>query len=64
VVIQAKRFSNDRQVEIETAKALWSDIDEAAATRGVVATTSRLQPAQGILRSSPIPAYGSGATDG
>jgi restriction system protein len=42
VLIQAKRFSSDRQVGVETVKALWSDIDEVAAIRGVVATTSTL----------------------
>jgi hypothetical protein len=31
-------------VDIETVKALWSDINEAAATRGVIATTSELVP--------------------
>jgi hypothetical protein len=44
VLIQAKRLSSDRRVGIETVKALWSDINEAAATRGVVATTSTLAP--------------------
>src|SRR5262249_25390166 len=42
VLIQAKRLSDGRQVDIEAVKALWSDIDETKATRGVVATTSRL----------------------
>ncbi|TNC19409.1 restriction endonuclease [Amycolatopsis alkalitolerans] len=42
VLVQAKRFSDNRQVGIETVKALWSDVNEAAATRGVVATTSTL----------------------
>lgn len=44
VLVQAKRFSDSRQVGIETVKALWSDVDEVAATRGVVATTSILAP--------------------
>lgn len=44
ILIQAKRLRDDRQVGIETVKALWSDIDEAAATRGVIATTSTLAP--------------------
>jgi restriction system protein len=44
ILIQAKRLRDDRRVDIETVKALWSDIDEEAATRGVVATTSALAP--------------------
>jgi hypothetical protein len=44
ILIQAKRFSDDRRVDVETVKALWSDVDEAAATRGVIATTSTLAP--------------------
>ena len=44
ILIQAKRFADDRQVGIESVKALWSDIDEAHATRGMVATTSTLAP--------------------
>jgi restriction system protein len=44
ILIQAKRLSGDRRVGIETVKALWSDINEAAATRGIVATTSTLAP--------------------
>jgi hypothetical protein len=44
ILIQAKRFSDDRRVDVETVKALWSDVDEAAATRGVIATTSALAP--------------------
>ena len=44
VLIQAKRYSDDRRVDIETVKALWSDINEATATRGVIATTSALAP--------------------
>lgn len=42
VLIQAKRLADHRQVGIETVKALWSDIDEAKATRGLIATTSTL----------------------
>jgi len=44
VLIQAKRLGSERSVGIETVKALWSDVNEAAATRGVVATTSTLAP--------------------
>jgi hypothetical protein len=44
VLIQAKRYSDDRPVHIETVKALWSDVDEHSATRGVIATTSTLAP--------------------
>lgn len=44
IFVQAKRFGDDRQVGIETVKALWSDIDEAVATRGVIATISTLAP--------------------
>jgi hypothetical protein len=44
VLIQAKRYREDRHVGIEAVKALWSDVDEASATRGLVATTSALAP--------------------
>jgi hypothetical protein len=44
ILIQAKRFSNDRRVDVETVKALWSDVNETSATRGVIATTSALAP--------------------
>lgn len=42
VLIQAKRFADGRPVGIESVKALWSDVDDANATRGVIATTSTL----------------------
>jgi hypothetical protein len=42
ILIQAKRFRDDRPVQIETVKALWSDVGELSATRGVIATTSTL----------------------
>lgn len=44
VLVQAKRLQDDAQVRIDTVKALWADIDEAHATRGIVATTSALAP--------------------
>ena len=44
ILVQAKRISDDRHVGIETVKALWSDVGESAATRGVIATTSTLAP--------------------
>jgi HJR/Mrr/RecB family endonuclease len=44
VLIQAKRYATDRSVGIEAVKALWSDVNEAGATRGVIATTSKLAP--------------------
>ena len=42
VLVQAKRFSPGREVGIESVKALWTDVNEESATRGVVATTSVL----------------------
>jgi hypothetical protein len=42
VLIQMKRYGDNREVGIEAVKALWADVDEAAATRGIVATTSTL----------------------
>jgi hypothetical protein len=44
ILVQAKRVSDNRRVGIETVKALWSDVGESAATRGVIATTSTLAP--------------------
>jgi hypothetical protein len=42
VLVQAKRFGPSRQVDIESVKALWTDVDEESATRGIIATTSIL----------------------
>jgi hypothetical protein len=42
VVVQAKRLCEGRQVNIETVKALWTDVNDTSATRGLVATTSVL----------------------
>jgi hypothetical protein len=42
ILIQAKRYGPDHQVGIETVKALWSDVKDESATRGVIATTSTL----------------------
>lgn len=42
LIVQAKRLSGSREVQIEAVKALWADVEELAATRGVVATTTAL----------------------
>ena len=43
VLIQAKRLSGKRQVDINVVKALWADVMEAeSSTRGLITTTTRL----------------------
>lgn len=43
VLIQAKRLSGKRQVDINVVKALWADVMESeSSTRGLITTTTRL----------------------
>ena len=44
ILIQAKRYGDERQVGIEAVKALWSDVKDESATRDIIATTSTLAP--------------------
>ena len=44
VLVQCKRHSASNLVEIDTVKALWADVREQNANRGLVATTSALEP--------------------
>ena len=43
VLVQAKRLSGSRQVDINVVKALWADVLESeSSTRGLITTTTRL----------------------
>ena len=43
VLVQAKRLSGNRQVDINVVKALWADVLESeSSTRGLITTTTRL----------------------
>ena len=44
VLVQCKRHAEDNPVDIEVVKAFWSTVNDAKATRGLVATTSRIAP--------------------
>jgi Restriction endonuclease len=43
IVVQCKRYAADNTVTIEQVRAFWTVFDERGATRGLVATTSRLE---------------------
>ena len=42
VFVQAKRLAGSNQVGIDSVKALWTDVNDQFATRGVIATTTVL----------------------
>jgi len=42
VVIQCRRYGDDQTVGVEGVKAFWATVNDAGATRGLIATTSRL----------------------
>ena len=44
IYVQCKRHAENNQVEIDHVKALWTTVNDDRATRGVIATTSRLAP--------------------
>jgi hypothetical protein len=44
IYVQCKRHSEKNEVEIDHVKALWTTVNDDRATRGVIATTSRLAP--------------------
>jgi len=43
ILIQAKKYTGKNTVKIEEVKALWADLDEAEATKALIATTTRLE---------------------
>ncbi|WP_047814117.1 restriction endonuclease [Rhodopirellula islandica] len=42
VYVQCKRLNHDYEVDIDTVKAFWTTMNDDYATRGLIATTSRL----------------------
>ncbi len=44
LLVQCKRYDEDRLVKIETVKALWEDVRFEGAEHGLIATTSRISP--------------------
>lgn len=63
VLIQAKRLSGKRQVDINVVKALWADVmeSEESATRGLITTTTRL--AKGAREYTEARNYGLSAAE-
>ncbi len=43
IFIQAKKYTGKNTVTIEEVKALWADLNEADATKALIATTTRLE---------------------
>jgi len=57
LLIQCKRYKDKNDVEIETVKALWTDVRYEGAHRGLIATTSRIAPggiAVSVARRWPL----------
>jgi len=44
IMIQCKRYNYKRDVSIEAVKAFYTDVDYETATKGIIATTSRIAP--------------------
>lgn len=42
ILVQCKRYSKDNPVQVDSVRAFWATVDDAGATKGIVATTSRL----------------------
>ena len=42
VLVQCKKYSEKYPVQVDSVRAFWATVDDAGATKGVVATTSRL----------------------
>ena len=42
ILIQCKKYSEHNPVEVDSVRAFWATVDDAGATKGIVATTSRL----------------------
>jgi Restriction endonuclease len=42
IIVQAKRLGVGRQVGIDAVKALWADVNDSTATRGLIVTTTGL----------------------
>ena len=42
IIIQCKQYAETNPIQVETVRAFWATVDDAGATKGVIATTSRL----------------------
>lgn len=44
LIVQCKRYAEERLVQLEHVKAFWADVQFANAERGFIATTARVSP--------------------
>lgn len=42
ILVQCKKYSENNPVEVDSIRAFWATVDDAGATKGIIATTSRL----------------------
>lgn len=42
ILVQCKQYSERNPVQVDSVRAFWATVDDAGATKGIVATTSRL----------------------
>lgn len=42
IMVQCKKYSEHNPVQVDSVRAFWATVDDAGATKGIVATTSRL----------------------
>ena len=42
ILVQCKKYSDHNPVQVDSVRAFWATVDDAGATKGIVATTSRL----------------------
>lgn len=42
ILVQCKQYSEKNPVKVDSVRAFWATVDDAGATKGIVATTSRL----------------------
>ena len=42
ILVQCKKYSEHNPVQVDSVRAFWATVDDAGATKGIVATTSRL----------------------
>lgn len=42
ILVQCKKYSENNPVEVDSIRAFWATVDDSGATKGIIATTSRL----------------------
>lgn len=42
ILVQCKQYSEQNPVQVDSVRAFWATVDDAGATKGILATTSRL----------------------